>query len=144
MIQDNDHKLDDAGLGAAALSGLRLYEQASRASGRTHRMIMGLTEGATVFCADGEFRSLSLMIKELRPDLDGKVDVFTWSRDAEYRVRGRATQITMTHRLWLKMYEAAIERVRDDMQALSRQAMKFEPLWDGARQASPVAPRWGV
>lgn len=62
--------MDDYGIGAAALAGIRLYDQASRGGGRTHRMVMALSERSMVVVAtEKDRRNIESLIKRVRPEL---------------------------------------------------------------------------
>lgn len=114
----NEPKVDDAGIGAAAIMGIEIYDHACRGSGRTHRMVMALKPGTTVLCK-GEPRWLEAMIRDLRgKDFDAKV-VSCGSLDRAYEAIGNAKArrrlIAMDHHLIADFYLETVKRLTRDL-----------------------------
>lgn len=64
--------MDDYGIAASALAGLKVYQHAARQSGRTTRMIAALVDGANIWCLDQQEADwLRRQIKDRRPELKG-------------------------------------------------------------------------
>lgn len=118
-----EKKLNDAGVGASARAGLRVYEHAARGSGRTHQMIMALPEGAVVFCSNstGWLRN---MIRDLRGPQFQVTVVACNGLDGihrglvEHRAKPGYTPIAVDHHLIYMMYEQALDHLERQLAAL--------------------------
>lgn len=131
--------MDDYGIKASALTGLRVYEAASIRSGRTLRMIQALQPDCLVLCANSqEARLVERVIKERRPDLVGLVrveassDVYGAMRDQRRRPGGWFA----TEQFVLRHFETAIAQAGAEMAQFFE--VKFAetgpgeppPVWD--------------
>lgn len=120
--------INDAGMGAAAKMGLQLYEQASRGSGRTYRMIMALQPGAVVLSRDnGDW--LRHMIRDLRGgDFDCKVISCKATKAGVYEAMHRhriKPPVAMDHFVVLGLYQEALDGLAKELASLGAPEHSF-------------------
>lgn len=130
--------LDDYGIGAAALAGLRVYEDAARGSGRTARMLATLTDGCTVFVGiRREAGRLRRLIARTRPDLDRVSVVAVEGRRAFEERRHGLRDVRVDHTLAALLY---LEAVNDVSAALAECGHRTCNPPSGGAPA--LAPEW--
>lgn len=119
---DSKSHIDDAGIGAAARMGIEVYDQASRGSGRTYRMIMSLKEGSMVMMHGNNTTWMRNYIRELRgPKFKVEV-VCTTGKSGMNRHIGNAMAkrmpIAIDHYLLKELYLEHIEQFTKDLSSL--------------------------
>lgn len=121
--------MDDSGIGGAARVGLEVYEQASRGSGRTYRMVMGLPDGVHVMYRGPNDNWLIKMIRDARgPDF--KFSVIRCTRRDEVMVafheaRRLRKPVALDHQVISMLYERALDDVRRDLEEMDVASHEF-------------------
>lgn len=111
--------MDDSGIGGAARVGLEVYEQASRGSGRTYRMVMGLPDGVHVMYRGPQDQWLMNMIRDLRgPDFKFSL-IGVRDRSAVMSAFHEAARlrkpVALDHQVISYLYEKALDDVRIEL-----------------------------
>lgn len=121
--------MDDCGIGASARVGMEVFEQASRGSGRTRRMIMGLPSGVHVFIRGQNADWFRGMIRGLRgADFEFSVSAYSelrHSRQAIITALHRREPVAIDHYLVSLFYEAALDRARDELREFGVVSHRF-------------------
>lgn len=114
----NELKVDDAGFGAAARVALHVYEQASRGSGRSQRMVMALEPNSRVI-VQGDPVWMRNMIRDLRgPDFKATVvSSGTWYNTHREiaEAKQRRQPIAIDHHLIKALYMERIASMTRDL-----------------------------
>lgn len=109
----------DFGIKAAALTGLHLYEAASRGSGRTETTLQRLTSGDTLVVRSPQERSR--LERECR-ERGLKVRVVSASsvEMLAERLHGNTSRVVMDHTAYSAIYEDAISRAAMDIESITK------------------------
>lgn len=118
--------MEDFGMGAAALAGLRVYEMAARGSGRTLRMVKALPATGQILIAVTNYdegHHVRQLINQHRPDIRREnIDFLVVQKRGDLFAHRRAQRpqyMALTEQVWRDLYEKALETARADVEAIT-------------------------
>lgn len=141
--------MEDFGMGAAALAGLRVYEMASRGSGRTMSMVKALPPVGKILIAVHTHREadhIRRLVNEHRRDIFHKdVDFLVVEKLGDLFAnrwpRPRAATFAISETVWRQLYERALENVRVDIEAITATVVEPSETELASLDPPPVAQR---